>query len=159
LSAQAFVLDNSVAVAWALAEENPGAERVMDLLADGEARVPGIWPLEFANALLVAERRKRLTEAGAAEVRDIVLALPIRVVPESPDRVLTAVLALARQHGLSVHDATCLDLAMREGLPLATLDDRLRDAARRCGVPLLVDEPATPKPPRKACGHPRPASR
>lgn len=52
--------------------------------------------------------------------------------------ILPAALVLARQLVLSVHDATCLDLAMREGLPFATVDDRLCDAARRCSVPLLV---------------------
>lgn len=149
MSSRAFVLDNSVVVAWALAEEHPGAEHVMDLLADGEARVPGIWPLEFANALLVAERRNRLTEADAVEIREIVLALPIRVVPETTAQLLSVVLGLAREQGLSVYDASYLDLAMREGLGLATLDERLRDAARRCGVPLLVEEPVTPRPPRK----------
>ena len=150
MKSPAFVLDNSVVMAWALAEEDPGAERVMNLLVGREGRVAGVWPLEFANALLVAERHNRLSEAGAVEVREMVLALPIRVVSETPDRVLTAVLALAREHGLSVYDASYLDLAMREGLPLATLDERLRDAARRCSVPLLLDSPVAPKPSRRA---------
>jgi predicted nucleic acid-binding protein len=140
LSARAFVLDNSVVMAWALGEEDPGADRVMDLLADAEAQVPGVWPLELANALVVAERRGRLTGAEAVRAREIVLALPIRVVQETPERVVTAILALARDQGLSVYDACYLDLAMREGLPLATLDVRLRDAARRCSVPLVLDE-------------------
>jgi len=143
LSPQAFVVDNSVVMAWALGEEDPGAERVLDLLAGTEARVPGVWPLELANTLVVAERRKRLTEAEAVRARELVLALPIQVVPETLDRVVTSILALARDQGLSAYDASYLDLAMREGLPLATLDDRLRDAARRCSVPLLVDQPAT----------------
>ena len=52
--------------------------------------------------------------------------------------MLSTVLALAREHGLSVYDATYLDLAMREGAPLATLDRRLADVAQHSGVPLLV---------------------
>jgi predicted nucleic acid-binding protein len=139
LSANVFVLDNSVVMAWALGEESPVADRVMDLLGEGEARVPGVWPLEFANALVAAERRKRLTEADTVRVREIVSALPIHVVPETPDRVLTAILGLARAQALSVYDASYLDLAMREGLPLATLDGRLWDAARRCSVGLLME--------------------
>ena len=146
----AFVLDNSVVIAWALGEGHTGADAVMNLLVDGEARVPSVWPLEFANVLLVGERRKRLTEADAARVREMVLSLPIAVVPDDPARVLSTVFALARQQGLSVYDATYLDLAMRDGVPFATLDGNLRDAARRCSVPLLVEEPVAPRPPRKA---------
>lgn len=139
LTQGAFVLDNSVVLAWVLGEPHPHADRVLDLLVDGEARVPGVWPLEFANALLAAERRGRTTHADAVLARDLVLALRIVVVPDCPDRVLEAVAALAREQGLSVYDASYLDLAMREGLPLATLDDRLQEAARRCGVPSISD--------------------
>lgn len=103
-----FVLDNSVLAAW-----------VLDEASD------------------YAERRGRLTAAEVARIRELVLALPIEVVTDHVPRVLTEVLALARHHGLSVYDASTLDLAMREGLPLATLDERLAEAARRCGVPLL----------------------
>lgn len=148
----AFVLDNSVVMAWAFGEDHPGAEAVLDLLVDGEAHVPAVWPLEFANVLLVGERRKRLTEADSARVREMVLSLPIAVVPDDPARVLSTVFALARQQGLSVYDATYLDLAMRDGVPLATLDEGLRDAARRCSVPLLVKESVARRPSGKAKG-------
>lgn len=146
MSTTPFVLDNSVVMAWTLGEDHPGADRILDLLAETEARVPGIWPLEFGNALVVAERRKRLSEADAVRAREVVLALPIRVVPETPDRVLTAIVALARSQDLSVYDACYLDLAMREGLPLATLDDRMLAAARRCSVPLLIKPAGPPSP-------------
>jgi predicted nucleic acid-binding protein len=151
LSAAVFVLDNSVVMAWGLREERTeDAHRVIRMLDQSQARVPAIWPLEFANAMLTAERRRRLTEANAAWLRESILSLPISVVTETPAHVITSVVALAREQGLSVYDASYLDLAMREGLPLATLDDRLRDAARRCSVPLLVEEPVRPKTPRKA---------
>lgn len=142
LSNQAFVLDNSVVVAWALGEDNQPAEDVIDLLIQNEARVPMVWPLEFANVLVVAERRKRLTQADVARVREIVLSLPIHVVPDTQTRILTTVMGLARSQGLSAYDATYLDLAMREGLPLATLDKQLQEAARRCQVKLLIDDSA-----------------
>ena len=144
----ALVLDNSTVIAWALGEGHPGADAVMDLLVDGKARVPSLWPMEFANVLLVAERRKRLTEADAVRVKEMVLSLPMTVVPDDPTRILSTVLALAREQDLSVYDAAYLDLAMREGLPLATVNQKLRDAARRCSVPLLVEEPIRPEPPR-----------
>jgi predicted nucleic acid-binding protein len=46
-------------------------------------------------------------------------------------------LALARRHGLTVYDAAYLELALREGLDLATLDTELADAARAEGMPLV----------------------
>jgi len=37
---------------------------------------------------------------------------------------------------LPVYDAAYLELAIREGVPLATLDGDLQNAARTAGVPL-----------------------
>jgi predicted nucleic acid-binding protein len=37
----------------------------------------------------------------------------------------------------SEHDASYIELALREGVPLATLDERLRHAASNNGVPLI----------------------
>jgi len=148
LNAQ-FVVDNSVILAWVLDEGKTGADRVMDRLVDGAALTPGIWPLEFANSLVVAERRKRLSEAEAVRAREVVLALPIQVVPDERERVLSSVLTLARDQGLSVYDACYLDLAMREGLSLATLDQGLREAAERCGVPVVPESPGASKPSRR----------
>jgi predicted nucleic acid-binding protein len=132
-----FVLDNSVLVAWAFDERSDYADAVGGSLADGRALVPSVWPLEFADTLLVAERHGRLNEAEVTRIRDYVLSLRIEVVADHAPRITTEVLALARQHRLSVYDASYLDLAMREGLPLASLDQRLVEAARRCGVPLV----------------------
>jgi len=63
--------------------------------------------------------------------------MQIRVEQEPADRMLNEIFALAREHQLSTYDASYLDLAMRRGLPLATLDKSLRRAAGRCGVPLF----------------------
>lgn len=133
-----FVLDNSVVVAWVLDEGSAAADAIVSSLVEADAVAPSIWPLEFANAMLSAERRKRVTEAEASQARDIVAGLGIKVVADHPARVLHEVLALARQHELTVYDASYLDLAIRERLPLASLDQRLVDAARRRGVEILV---------------------
>jgi predicted nucleic acid-binding protein len=93
--------------------------------------------LEVTNALLVAERRGRLSEADVVQVRDILTKLAIQVDESQMDEVLGQTLHLAREQGLSVYDASYLRLAMREGLPLATQDQRLRLAAERVGVPLF----------------------
>lgn len=133
-----FVVDNSVVMAWCFEDEAAGyADAVLDRLTQGEALVPGIWPLEVANVLLVGERRGRLVAADSARFLRLLSALPIRVISEDFERITGAMLSLARTRGLSSYDASYLDLAMREGLPLATLDEGMRRAAAECSVPLL----------------------
>lgn len=130
------VIDNSVLVAWALGEPSSHAEAVISSLAEVQASAPAIWPLELANALVVAERRGRITEGQMLQIRDLIAGLPIEVVPQLTQRVLSDVLLLARAHRLSTYDAAYLDLAMSLGAELATLDVKLREAARVAGVPI-----------------------
>ena len=85
---------------------------------------------------MVAERRGRITAADSQRFVDLLARLPIRTVPDSPDRVLNGCVALARAQQLTVYDASYLDLAVREGAPIATLDERVREAAGRLGVAL-----------------------
>ncbi|HME36734.1 MAG TPA: type II toxin-antitoxin system VapC family toxin [Candidatus Sulfotelmatobacter sp.] len=134
-----LVLDASVALAWCFSDEStPYTEGVLDLLAAGvEATTPAIWPLEVANALLVAERRKRITTAQVTSVLQRIASLPISVDPIPVDRAFGQILAAARDEKLTAYDAAYLELAMREGLPLATLDDQLKQSARSAGVALV----------------------
>lgn len=133
-----FVVDASVAMAWCFEDEaDTYADSVLDLLADSEALVPSIWPLEIANVLLVAERRKRLTEADSLRFVELLRNLPITIDHESSERALSEVLFLGRQQALSSYDASYLELAMREGVALATRDGVLRKASEKCGVKLI----------------------
>ena len=134
-----FVLDASVTLAWCFEDEaGPYADVVLDSLADVTALAPAVWPLEISNVLAVGERRKRIDKAGSIRFISLIVQLPIRVEPESPQRVFGEVLALAREHGLSTYDASYLDMAMRYGVPLATQDVRLQKAARQAGVVLYL---------------------
>jgi len=133
-----FVVDNSVVMSWCFEDEEQSySDKVLERLGEHGALVPGIWPLEVVNVLLVAQRKKRLSKADAARFITLVRSLPINVIQETPGRVLGDVLALARDTGLSSYDASYLDLAMREGLPLATLDKAMKKAAKRSHVPLV----------------------
>jgi predicted nucleic acid-binding protein len=134
-----FVLDASVAVAWCFEdEETKFTESVLDLLSAGaEALVPAIWPVEVANALLIAERRNRIVLAQVTALLQRIAALPIAVLPIDPLRAFDYILPVARQHSLSGYDAAYLDLALRQCLPLATLDEQLRRATKTTGVVLL----------------------
>ena len=138
-----FVVDNSVVMAWCFEDEAGAyADAVLQRLEDGEAVVPAIWPLEIGNVLLVAERKRRLGKADVARFLELIRGLPISVEQESPGRMLTDIIALAREFRLSTYDASYLDLAMRLGLPIATQDQALAKAARTCGVPIFSEKKA-----------------
>jgi predicted nucleic acid-binding protein len=131
------ILDTSLTLAWFFADEaNPYADSVALLLASGEAIVPSLWPLEVGNALVMGERRKRSTEAQAASFLARLKSLPIVVDSETAGPAWNDTIGLARAHGLSVYDAAYLELAMRRGLPLASLDEKLKKAAVAVGVGL-----------------------
>ena len=101
------------------------------------ARVPSLWPLEIANTLLVGERRGRTSSAEAARFLKLLGTFPIAVDAETVARAWGDTILLARTHRLSVYDASYLELAIPLGLPLATLDRRLKSAAASAGVPLF----------------------
>ena len=133
----AFVLDASVTLSWAFPDEqNPIALRAGQLLElSGEtALVPSLWWYEVRNILIVNERRGRTTPLRTASFLKAITELSIVTEFELDE---TIVMELARQTRLTVYDAAYLALAMRENLPLATLDKDLRNAARAAGVPLL----------------------
>ena len=130
-----FVLDASVTLAWALDEhKTEAAEQALRRLMDDSAVAPANWWFEVRNVLIVAERRGRRTEAHSVAFLRAMARLPIEI-DRDPDE--TMVLGLARRHGLTVHDAGYLELAMRRQAPLATLDAALVRAAAVEGVKRL----------------------
>ena len=133
-----FVLDNSLTMGWYFEDEaTPFADEVLDSLTlDSEAVVRPLWALKVTNVLL-GERRGRTTTMEEQEFPALLQHLPIAMVETTRQRIFEDVLTAARQEHLSSYDALYLDLAQREGLPLASLDNRLRDAARHVGVELL----------------------
>jgi predicted nucleic acid-binding protein len=133
-----FVLDASIALAWCFEDEATAAtRRVLERLMTEAASVPAIWPLEVANALATAERRRRITRADSAEFITRVEGLVILVDEETPSRAFTRILDLAREERLTAYNAAYLELAMRFGLPLASKNIELCDAAERVGVTVL----------------------
>jgi predicted nucleic acid-binding protein len=135
---EGFILDNSIVMAWSFEDETDEyADAVLDRLAITRAVVPALWPLEVANALLVGERRKRSTEVDTIKWTGILRALPIVIDGETNAHAWSATLALARGHNLTAYDAAYLELAIRRGLPLATIDGKLKFAAQSVGVALF----------------------
>ena len=126
-----LVLDSSITLAWAYSNETTQpVTQIFDLLIQSGAWVPGLWRLEVANVLEMSVRRKRHDR----NFRDATLAdlaqLPIQVDLQTDQQAWSATLRLAERHQLTVYDAAYLELALRRNLPLATLDDDLRRAAK-----------------------------
>jgi len=130
-----FVLDCSVAMAWCFEDEiNPKAEAMLAAMADGDALVPEHWPLEVANVLAGAERKGRTTLPKIARFIDILSRLPIVIDSQTMNRAQGDVLPLARLQRLTAYDAAYLELALRTGCPLASLDSALNEAAAGRGI-------------------------
>ena len=130
-----FVLDCSVTMAWGFEDEADAyADRVLAALQRAEAVVPALWMLEVINVLVVAERLGRLDAAGSQAFIHTILQLPIRIDEGMTRERLPLLLGLARAHRLSSYDAAYLDLALIQGLPLATRDTGLESAALAAGV-------------------------
>ncbi|MCY4563448.1 MAG: type II toxin-antitoxin system VapC family toxin [Gammaproteobacteria bacterium] len=133
-----LVLDNSVVLAWCLADErHPLAERAMDLTLERGAVVPGVWWYELRNALIVNEKRGRLS---AEDTRATLADLDEMNITADSRHDTPTVLGLARRHELSVYDTVYLEVALRRGLPLASLDRRLSQAATASGADSLAVE-------------------
>ena len=134
-----MVIDASITMAWCFADERtPFTQGVLALLTQVEAIVPSLWPLEVSNILLVGERRGRLTVAETESFIQHLEALPITVEPDDRGaQAMGRILSIGRKHQLSAYDATYLDLALRGGYRLATLDAALRAAAAASGVAVV----------------------
>lgn len=133
-----FVIDASVALAWCFKDElTDTISRLLIQLQNGAAAVPTLWPLEVANVLALAERRQRITAAESARLIALLETLDISVDNEAPALAFARILDLAREQRLTTYDAAYLELAMRLGLPLASKDAELLDAAERVGVTVL----------------------
>lgn len=132
---QRLVLDGSVTLAWLFQDEkDPYADAIVAKLPHLVMLVPRLWHLEIANVLLVGERRRRCTQADSTNWLSFLSKLPIVVDSATESRAWSDTIGLARQHTLSAYDASYLELSLREGLPLATLDEKLEEAARSLGV-------------------------
>src|SRR5439155_9790722 len=131
-----FVIDASVVIAWAFKEERAIAELTLARIQAEEAIAPTLWWYELRNVLVLGERQGRLTERETARFLRDISRFAITI-DSPPDEI--QVLALARRHRLTVYDTAYLEVARREDLPLASLDEALASAARAEGVALIGD--------------------
>ena len=130
-----LVLDAAAALAWCFEDETTReTEALIDHVAAAGAVVPAIWRLEVANALAAGLRRGRLDAERRDAMLDALASLPIAVDAETHRHAWGATRRLADRHGLTLYDASYLELALRLDLPLATLDRALAAAASADGL-------------------------
>ncbi len=132
-------MNGSVTIAWGFEDETDGyAAAIPRHMPDLRACVPSLWPVEVANALLVGERRRRITPADRSRFLGILGLFPISIDDQTVAHAWAGTMNLVIDHRLMSYDASYLDLAIRLGLPPATLDARLKKAAHAIGVPHFV---------------------
>ncbi len=135
-----FVLDASVAMSWLLgdgvATARAYAMGVLEAMKseDNRAIVPVVWNLEVANVIAKAEQNGLLVEAQSEAFLEMLSGLDIDVDSDTVATALSDTLQIARRYRLSAYDASYMELSLRAGIPLATLDQDLNKAARRAGI-------------------------
>lgn len=133
-----FVLDNSVTMRWFFGDGKPQelvyAGKVLDAMKQDNALVPVTWGLEVANVIARAEAKGLVTEARSGAFLEMLESVDIDVDTATFAHALSDTLQLARRYKLSSYDASYLELALRQGMPLATLDEDLLKAAKKAGI-------------------------
>lgn len=133
-----FVLDNSVTMRWFFGDGKPEelayAGKVLDAMKRDNALVPVTWGLEVANVIARAESKGLVTEARSEAFLEMLEGVDIEVDAATFVHALSGTIQLARRYNLSAYDASYLELALRQGIMLATLDEDLQKAAMKAGI-------------------------
>jgi predicted nucleic acid-binding protein len=131
-----YVLDCSVTMAWFFGDDiTQATDKLKDDLGEGAVVVPMIWALEVANVLWLLERKQRIKAYHSEKVQNIIELLPIET--DAEPRAMGRLLGLAREYEITIYDAAYLELSLRHGIPLATVDKKLMGAAISAGIPIL----------------------
>ena len=133
-------VDASVALAWGFPDENSDyADIVLEKLEGKILIVPVHWAIEIGNALIVGERRKRLLQTQTQRFLTLLNGLTIVQDIQIPMSMLNQLLPLTRQYNLSAYDTAYLELAIRENAPFTTLDEKLKQAAKKAGLTIFEE--------------------
>ncbi len=133
-----IVLDASLMIAWLLNEPaRVPAPEIDELLERETLVVPAHWTAEIGNALVVNVRHGRLPADRLHAMIEDCHALSLELEPELPMSSLGAISELALAFRLALSDAVYVQIAFERSIPLATLDNEMRAAARHLGVSLI----------------------
>ena len=130
-----FVIDASVIISWRDPREQNGyGQRILRCLSKESAIAPVICCLEINNVLRLFEKRELISHDTVLETIDFIAALPIRLDDAPIDFRIPRVMELACKYDLTIYDSSYMELAVRLGLPLATMDNKLIEAAKTLGL-------------------------
>ncbi len=133
-----LVLDASFTAALLFDDETiPDEATFGEHMAGSGLVAPSLWIMEVANALVIGLTRGRLNTESFHQRLALLAELPVTMEPPPNARSIGSIAELALLHNLTVYDAAYLELALRRGLTLATLDRRLTMAARSAGVDII----------------------
>jgi predicted nucleic acid-binding protein len=132
-----IVLDASMAISWLLNEPGSPASELNEVLTTNRVTVPGHWPVEIGNALLMAVRRKRIDPGHLAQISAELARLDVAIEPPIEMDQLSALIEFAENQGLTLYDAAYVHLSMTSHSTLATLDEAMRKAAMRLRISIL----------------------
>lgn len=133
-----FILDCSITMTWCFYDEaTTHTDALLESLNNSCAWVPIIWPLEVANVLWASERSNKIKQADAVQFKLLLMKLPIQLDETTTRQIFENIADIARAQDITIYDASYLELAIRKGLALATLDKQLIKAAKRVGVTII----------------------
>ena len=99
--------------------------------------VPQLWWLELSNVLYVSIKRKRLSYADAIKVYNLFTEFDIETDHLMNEKVANSILEIANKNDISAYDASYIELSIRKNANLATLDKKLANTAKQCGILVL----------------------
>ena len=124
-----IVIDSSAVAALLLREE--GAAAILRAVEVQESLVaPALLPYEVTSALHAAVRRKRISQDAVPRCIAHFLRFPWALDIQSSEVRVQEISRLAARHDLTPYDAAYLELAMRQGTAIISLDAELRAAAK-----------------------------
>ena len=130
-----WVVDCSFAAALVLPDKSSLRVQAFFLeQAEAELWVPALWWYELANVFTVAERRRVLMRADVENAISLYRHLTFRTDEAAGMERVRSLCEITRAYGLSAYDAAYLELAIRQGTSIATLDRQLLDAANKSGI-------------------------
>lgn len=135
-----FVLDLSVAASWAIPlQYTVYSHRVQSRLAMGTAAIVATnWPLDLIDRFITAVSRTETTQQRVGNSLVSLQFYRIYLDVDGPHRAWPELFDLVRVYSVPTRDAAYLDLALRMGLPLATIDPALTRAASAAGVSIFT---------------------